>query len=162
MNIQVETTDANQTLEFARLVGARLRGGEVFELKSDIGGGKTVFVRGLVEGFGSKDPVASPSFTINLVYGRKDGKTFHHFDFYRLDDPGIMTRELGEVVNDEDVVTAVEWSDSVKDVLPKERVMVEIIAINENTRQITCHYPDNFAYLFSQEDFHEEKQKVTA
>lgn len=150
MNIQVETTDANQTLEFARQVGTWLKGGEVFELKSDIGGGKTVFVRGLVEGFGSTDPVASPSFTINLVYVRKDGKTFHHFDFYRLDDPGIMAHELGEVVGDTDVVTAVEWSDSVKDVLPKEHVTVEIMAINENTRHITCHYPDAFGYLFSQ------------
>ena len=148
MNTEIETTAVDQTQKFARLVGTRLKGGEVFELRSDIGGGKTVFVRGLVDGFGSLDPVASPSFTINLVYSRKDGKTFHHFDFYRLDDPGIMARELEEAVNAKDSVTAVEWSDSVKDVLPNKRVTIEITAINENTRHITCHYPDDLAYLF--------------
>lgn len=152
MNTKIETTTAEQTQEFARQVGTRLKGGETFELKSDIGGGKTVFVSGLVEGFGSPDPVASPSFTINLVYGRKDGKKFYHFDFYRLDDPGIMVRELGEVAGDKDIVTAVEWSDSVEKVLPKERVTVEITAIDENTRHITCHYPEALDYLFSQKN----------
>ncbi len=143
------TTDPEQTVELAQKVGQKLRGGEVFEFKSDLGGGKTTFVRGLVKGFGSPDPVASPTFTISYVYGREDTKQFHHFDFYRLQDAGIVANELAEVEGDEQMVVAVEWGEIVHDVLPKNRITVHITAQDETRRTITFTYPVDYNYLFS-------------
>lgn len=101
-----------------------LKGGEVIELRSDLGGGKTTFARGLVRGAGSKDNVASPTFTLNRQYNAKSFK-ISHFDFYRLDDPGILSDQLAESLDNGDVVV-VEWADIVKDVLPDERLSIEI------------------------------------
>jgi len=105
-------------------------------------------VRGIVEGFGSSDPVSSPSFTISYVYGRPDGKQFHHFDFYRLDDAGIVGNELAEVEEDTDAVVAVEWGGVVHDILPRSRIVITITATDEVNRKITFEYPDSYSYLF--------------
>lgn len=137
-----------ETIKLGLDIGSKLRGGEVFELVSDLGGGKTTLVRGMVEGFGSPDPVASPSFTISYVYSRPDGKQFHHFDFYRLDDAGIVGNELAEVEEDADAVVAVEWGAVVHNILPSSRVVVTIAATDEEDRKITFEYPDSYSYLF--------------
>lgn len=124
-----------------------MRGGEVIELVSDLGGGKTAFVRGLARGMGSQDAVRSPSFTLSNQY-RADNLTLYHFDFYRLDEPGIMKDELAEVLADPQAVIAVEWSDIVEDVLPsKRRLTVRIKALAANRRELTFNYPAGLAYL---------------
>jgi tRNA threonylcarbamoyladenosine biosynthesis protein TsaE len=135
------------TKKLAAQIGANIKGGEVFQLVSDLGGGKTVFVAGLAQGFGSKDPVSSPSFTINNVYRNSAGKSFHHFDFYRLNDPGIIKSELEEVVSDSEDVIALEWSGIVEDILPQNTVKVKIEKIDEMSRSITISSQDYQEYL---------------
>ena len=51
-----KSSSLEETKQFASTIGKKLRGGEVFELISDLGGGKTSFVSGLAAGFGSVDP----------------------------------------------------------------------------------------------------------
>ena len=123
-----------------------MRGGEVIELVSDLGGGKTSFVRGLAKGMGSHDAVRSPSFTLSNQY-RAGGLTLHHFDFYRLAEPGIMKNELAEVLADPRAVVAVEWGDIVGDVLPAKRLTVHIKATAETVREFNFAYPDSLQYL---------------
>lgn len=127
-------------------MGERLRGGEVIELVSDVGGGKTTFVKSLAKGFGSTDPVASPSFTISREYVSGD-KTMYHFDFYRLGDPGIVANELAEVVGDPLGVVVVEWADIVDNVLPPEHLTIHIKSTGDTTRDFEIRYPEKFAYV---------------
>ena len=135
-----------QTLEFAAAIGQRLKGGEVIELASDLGGGKTTFVRGLAKGAGSADAVSSPSFTLSNEYTAPK-LTIAHYDFYRLNEPGIMKQELEESINDPAVVTVVEWAGIVEDVLPQRRLTIHIIATNQESRQFTCTAPAELSYL---------------
>jgi tRNA threonylcarbamoyladenosine biosynthesis protein TsaE len=139
--------ELDDTLRLGAAVGAKLRGGEVFELRSDLGGGKTAFVRGLAQGMGSYDNVHSPSFTISNQY-ETGTLTLYHFDFYRLKDPGVMRDELTEAVNDQGQVVAVEWADIVEDVLPAERITLIIKSTGETEREFTFQYPDKYDYLF--------------
>ncbi len=130
----------------AEKLGRALKGGEVIELASDLGGGKTTFVRGLARGAGSKDKVASPTFTINKVY---DCPTFqiHHFDFYRLSEPGIIADELAEVLGDPQAVIVIEWADVVQHVLPADRLSITIAQTPSGTRDITFHASPAVTYL---------------
>jgi tRNA threonylcarbamoyladenosine biosynthesis protein TsaE len=116
------------------------------ELVSDLGGGKTTFTRGLARGFGSTDRVASPTFTISRVY-KAGPKAIHHFDFYRLPEAGLITEELADVIGDQHVVIVVEWAGIVQDVLPKERLTVELHKTADDGRQLTFHYPESLEYL---------------
>ncbi len=119
----------------------------MIELVSDLGGGKTTFVRGLARGFGSHDRVASPTFTIGRVY-RSGNLTMHHFDFYRLPEAGLIVEELAEVIGDQQVVTVVEWADVVQNVLPKERLTIHITRSNhEGGRTLRAAVPASLEYL---------------
>lgn len=135
-------------MQVARRLGANLKAPAVIELRSDIGGGKTSFVRGLVEGLGSNDQVASPTFTISRHYRiPKNDTTVHHFDFYRLVDPGIMEAEVRESVQRDDVITIVEWADVVQEVLPEDRLIIEFTVTGESGRLISCKAGPNHAYV---------------
>lgn len=123
-----------------------MRGGEVIELVSDLGGGKTTFVRGLAHGTGSHDQVRSPSFTLSNQY-KADKLTLYHFDFYRLDEPGIMRQELAEALADPMAATAVEWGGVVKDVLPAKRLTINIKTLGESERELLFSYPAELGYL---------------
>jgi tRNA threonylcarbamoyladenosine biosynthesis protein TsaE len=123
-----------------------MRGGEVVELISDLGGGKTAFVRGLAVGMGSRDAARSPSFTLSNQY-RAGQLTLHHFDFYRLSEPGIMKDELAELLADRQAVVAVEWAGIVDDVLPPARLTIRIAATAETERKFIFEYPESLRYL---------------
>jgi tRNA threonylcarbamoyladenosine biosynthesis protein TsaE len=139
-------TSPEETLKLAVSLGSRLRGGEVIELVSDLGGGKTTFIRGLAEGMGSHEMVSSPSFTISKQY-RAGELTLHHYDFYRLTDPGIVGIELAEVLGDLKSVVVVEWASIVDNVLPPGRVSIKITVTGESSREFDMSFPDKFAYI---------------
>ncbi len=138
---EIESRSSDDTLRIGRQIGAQLRGGEVLELVGDIGSGKTVFVRGLAEGIGSIDQVMSPTFTISRMYS---GNTvdLHHFDFYRLSEPGIMRTELAESIEQNEVTVVIEWSNIVEDVLPRQRLRIAFTAISDDVRTLTVTAPD--------------------
>lgn len=118
---------------------------------SDLGGGKTAFVRGLARGMGSSDHVASPTFTISREY-RAGDLTLYHFDFYRLQEPGIVAAELEEFIHDPRAVVAIEWGEIVADVLPRDRLEVYIERTGEASRRITVRYPESLAYVLPGEN----------
>lgn len=120
-------------MALAERLGKQLKGSEVIELVSDLGGGKTTFVRGIAKGVGSDDQVSSPTFTLNNVYAGKD-LTVYHFDFYRLFEAGIMQEELAEIIADPKAVTVVEWADIVQNVLPDDRLTIHITTTGEESR----------------------------
>ncbi len=135
-----------QTEQLAEQLGRKLKGGEVVELASDLGGGKTTFVRGLARGFGSSERVSSPTFTISRVYQAGD-RRLYHFDFYRLSEPGLIAEELAEAIGEPRAVVVVEWGDIVQDVLPKERLTIAITNAGNNMRSLAFHYPASLEYL---------------
>jgi tRNA threonylcarbamoyladenosine biosynthesis protein TsaE len=135
-------------LALASQIGSRLKGGEVIELVSDLGGGKTAFVRGLVEGVGSEDRVSSPSFTLSNQY-TGNGLTVYHFDFYRLDKPGILEQELEEILEDSQAVVVIEWAGIVNASLPDKRLTINIIPTGEDERRIILEYTSTLSYLFA-------------
>jgi tRNA threonylcarbamoyladenosine biosynthesis protein TsaE len=143
---QTVSTSSGKTLELAELIGSKLRGGETIELVSDLGGGKTTFVRGLAQGLGSHDNVSSPSFTLRNEY-RAGELTLYHFDFYRLHEPGIIRDELAELLDGTNAIVAVEWASIIEDVLPNERLTITLRIAGENSRELLLEYPESLHYL---------------
>lgn len=127
-------------------MGSKLKGGEVIELVGDLGSGKTTFVKGLAKGLGSTDHIHSPSFTLSNEY--KAGElTINHFDFHRLNEPGIMRDELAEVLTAPKAVVVVEWPDIVEDVLPSKRLSIQLQPISEQGRKVTINFDQTLSYL---------------
>lgn len=135
-----------ETENVAGQIGGRLKGGEVIKLVSDLGGGKTTFVRGLARGMGSSDHVSSPTFKISNVYTAPKLE-LHHFDFYRLSEPGVIAQELTEVIGQPDTVTVIEWAAVVQEILPDQRLTITIKPTGENDRQLGFSCPEALYYL---------------
>lgn len=142
----MHSTSSAETEELAAKLGKQLKGGEVIELVSDLGGGKTAFVRGLARGMGSVDKVASPTFTLSREY-YSQGLTLYHYDFYRLQEAGVMQHELQEALHNPSGVVVIEWADVVKGVLPHDRISIAIKTTGETTRDLQFSYPNKLEYL---------------
>ena len=131
MNIASEA----EMLEFVQKFAQTLLLPAVIELVGDVGAGKTTFTRGLAKGLGVAEAVTSPSFTISKRYAFPDGELVH-YDFYRLDDPGIMRDELSETLSEPNSVVVVEWGGDVAELLPKHKHRLEIKLNEDGSRTI--------------------------
>jgi tRNA threonylcarbamoyladenosine biosynthesis protein TsaE len=140
------TNDLKHSLDLGKSVGSKLEGGEIIELLGDMGSGKTTFVKGIAAGAGSNELVHSPSFTISNEYKAKD-LTIYHFDFHRLNDPGLMRQELAEILAGPSSITIIEWAGIVKDVLPGNHLSVSITPLSQEGREFKFTYPGQMSRL---------------
>ncbi len=138
-----------EMLELGREAARALTLPAVFELVGDVGTGKTTFTRGLAAGLGVQDPVTSPSFTVSKRYAftpyyharsteqnNMQSAELVHYDFYRLDDPGIMRDELDETLAEPNSVVVVEWGGDVSDLLPGTKYRLEFILNPDDSRSV--------------------------
>jgi tRNA threonylcarbamoyladenosine biosynthesis protein TsaE len=118
----------NLAYKFAKSIGDRA----VICLDGDLGAGKTVFVRGFSKYFGV-DYISSPTFTIVNEYNGT--VPIYHFDVYRLSGEEEFY-DIGGEEYFENGICIIEWSNRIKDALPKNRVHISISKISENEREI--------------------------
>lgn len=135
-------------LAFGHQMAKNLTFPAVFELIGDVGAGKTTFTRGLAEGLGVSSAVTSPSFTISkryafpLAHSKNNASgALIHYDFYRLDDPGIMREELSEALSLPNAVIIVEWGGDVADLLPTNKTRIEFNLTPEGDRELRISAP---------------------
>ncbi len=133
-----------QTVELASAVGQKLKGGEIIELVGDVGAGKTTFVKGLAKGLDSSDRVSSPTYVIEQIY--KGRVNLHHFDFYRLNESGIIKHTLQEALK-RDSAAVIEWANTLRGVLPTNRLIVNFAITSEKERDLTFSWNKEMNYL---------------
>jgi tRNA threonylcarbamoyladenosine biosynthesis protein TsaE len=144
--VKIVSNNAEQTYVLGLNMGKNLKGGEVIQLVSDLGGGKTTFTKGIVKGLGSNENVSSPTFTVQKDY--QAGKlTVHHFDFYRLNDPGVVGQELQEYFYSKRDIVLIEWGELVSGILPEQTIIVNIDYLGIDKREIAITSPHAYEYI---------------
>ena len=124
-----------QTRSIGMRLGGALQAGDVICLQGDLGAGKTTFVQGIAKGWGSLDPVSSPTFVIVNVYRRADRSQLFHMDAYRLD----STPEAEELDLDSMLAAGpllIEWPERINGLVPNERLWVQLAHIDEEEREM--------------------------
>ncbi len=117
-------------------IGEIARAGDCICLNGSLGAGKTTLTQAVA--IGLKVPshcyVTSPSFAMMHEYiGRIP---LYHMDFYRLyDSSGVIDLGLEEYFY-LDGLTVIEWAERAADILPEERITIEIKLNNNNTRTV--------------------------
>jgi tRNA threonylcarbamoyladenosine biosynthesis protein TsaE len=134
--LQHITSSEKDTQKLGTTFGENCKGGEVFLLSGELGGGKTQFVKGLALGLGITDDITSPTFTYEKIYQGKK-LTLYHFDLYREEvlDPDIRAL-MEEAFSDNRGVTAVEWSERMGGFKPASSTGVFFKWKSENEREI--------------------------
>ena len=115
---------ADDTRALGAAVAPLLRARDALLLTGELGAGKTTFVQGLATGLGVEEHVASPTFTLIREY--RGRLPVAHVDVYRLERiQDVIDLALDEVA-DGDAVLVVEWGDAVDELLPDERLRIEL------------------------------------
>lgn len=131
------TTSEKDTKELGKSFGQNCRGGEIFLLVGELGGGKTQFAKGLAEGLEVKEPITSPTFNYENIYTGRDSLKMYHFDLYREEvlDPDIEAL-FKEATQDPTGVVVVEWAERAKEIWPKGAKIISFKWVGENEREI--------------------------
>lgn len=116
--------DESKTREIGKILGEKVFPGTVICMIGDLGAGKTTFTQSFAESLGVEDYITSPTFTIvNEYEGRMP---LYHFDVYRIG----CSEEMYDIGYDEyidsDGVCIIEWANIIDDILPEERLEIEL------------------------------------
>ncbi len=124
------TRSEEETIELAQNFESEKFPNMIICLDGDLGSGKTVFAKGIANALGIKESITSPTFTIIKEYSGE--LPLYHMDLYRLNS-NVEGLGIEEYFNRGGVVV-IEWADTIKDLLPQERLDVVIKVIDENKR----------------------------
>jgi len=122
-----------ETIELAQNFESEKFPNMVICLNGELGSGKTVFTKAFAGALGITENVTSPTFSIIKEY---DGELpLYHMDVYRLDGntDGVGIEEYFT----KNGVVIIEWAETIKDILPKERLDIKFTATGENKRNLT-------------------------
>ena len=124
----------------------------IFGLEGDLGGGKTTFLQGFARGLGIKEKILSPTFMIlkrfkitkiknqklKIKNTNQKFKNFYHIDCYRISKPEeILALGFKEIISNPKNIVAIEWSDQVRKIIPKNSLIIKFELVNKNKRKIS-------------------------
>jgi tRNA threonylcarbamoyladenosine biosynthesis protein TsaE len=134
-SLEIISRSADQTRRVGMRLGALLKPGDLVALVGDLGSGKTTLVQGIAAGWGTLDPVSSPTFVIVNVYRHTDGLRLFHLDAYRLKDISeALDIDLENMLDQGSMI--VEWAERVQTVLPDHGLWVHLNYIDDVQRDL--------------------------
>ena len=83
-----------------------------------------------------EDAVSSPTFSIVNEYSSADGKTYYHFDFYRLRDEFEAMDGGIEEYFESGNTGFIEWASKIANLLPESFLHIHIEPLEEEVRLI--------------------------
>ena len=105
-------------------------------LYGDLGADKTLFAKGLADGFGVQDidEVSSPTFTlVNQYAGRA---RIYHIDLYRIEAGALDGLGLEEIFDDPNAAVIVEWAERLGGFETPGAVRVFLSYVDDHSRKI--------------------------
>jgi tRNA threonylcarbamoyladenosine biosynthesis protein TsaE len=124
-----------QTRRAGMRLGALLQAGDLIGLVGDLGAGKTTLVQGIAAGWGSLDPVTSPTFVLVNVYRHPEGYKLFHLDAYRLSGAG-EAEDLDIITMLDSGPLVVEWAERIWQALPADHLQVTMAYVDEDQRDM--------------------------
>ena len=137
MEYKFTSYSEDDTRELAENIESEKFKNMVICLNGDLGSGKTVFAAAFAKSNQVEENITSPTFNIVKEYNGE--LNLYHMDVYRLKG---HKQELGlEEYFNKGGVTIIEWADMIEDILPKNRLDIEITIVDDNRRimYITAH-----------------------
>lgn len=144
MSLDLTLTDPDQTAALAESFAHNLSAGDTVLLAGDVGAGKSVFARALIQArmaeLGLVEDVPSPTFTLVQTYNLQETEVWHA-DLYRLTHADELI-ELGLDDAFESAICLIEWSDRLGSIAPKNALGIQIKIEPNDTRVLNLEWSD--------------------
>jgi len=134
LNQKAFTSSSEETKRLGDKLARMLSPGDVVAFFGSLGSGKTTLIQGICRGLGVKGYVRSPCFVIINEYIGK--LKVYHFDLFRLDNKEELFGLGYEEYFFGNGVCLVEWAEKAEELLPKERIEINLKIISEKKREI--------------------------
>ena len=133
----IVTTSEKSTKKAAKKIYVSLKAGDIVLLSGDLGAGKSVLTRGILNCAGINKNITSPTFTLVNKYENSKQQLFYHFDMYRIeDDEEVINIGFDEILDDTTSIKFIEWPEKVESHLPKNCKKITIVKLGKNSRNI--------------------------
>lgn len=141
MKVTLSLPNLHTTLAFGCNLGESACPGEVITLAGSLGAGKTTLTQGIGQGLQVPESCYITSPTFSLLHEYPGRIPLYHMDLYRLHDEteieelGLLDYLYGTGL------TVIEWPERLGSLMPKERLHIELLMLNETERrgEITAH-----------------------
>ena len=134
MEFKYTTKSEMDTIQLAQNFESEKFPNMIICLNGELGSGKTMFTKGFANALGISETITSPTFTI-IKEDEEGEMPLYHMDVYRLD--GITEGVGIEEYYRKNGVVIIEWANTIKDILPKERLDIKFSVVDENKRVLT-------------------------
>ena len=117
------------------------QGVQVITLSGTLGAGKTTLAIELLRQSGAFGEMQSPTYTYVQMYKNLQGRTFYHFDLYRLKDKDdFLFAGFDEFLYQLNSLTIIEWPEIIESLLDRNICAIQLEYIDDVTRKISWQY----------------------
>ena len=135
------TKTAEETIELGKKIGKLLQPGSIIAMEGTLAAGKTTITKGIAQALNIDETITSPTFTLISEY---EGKMpLYHMDVYRLDSAEDFINLGVEDLMYGKGVSIIEWSEKIREELPKSTITLRLEPQKDGSRLITLenwHY----------------------
>ncbi len=131
------SSSPTRTYALGKRIGADIPAGTVIALIGDLGGGKTLFTRGLADGLGVPEKVVnSPTFV--LVNEYKGRMPIFHMDLYRLSSvaEGMEIGLMDYLRRGKSGIIVVEWAEKLEHLLSPDWLEIHFEVTGPRQRRL--------------------------
>lgn len=135
------THSEEETVLLGKKLGEKLKKSDVVALDGRLAAGKTYFTKGIALGLKIQEEITSPTFTVISEYSGR--LPLYHMDIYRLAGEEDFLNIGAEDMLYGNGVCVIEWSEKIREILPKNTISVKISINSNNSRSISI---DNISF----------------
>jgi len=128
-----------ETHAWGKRFGSLLQPGDVIALVGGLGTGKTTLTQSIAQGWGYREEVTSPTFSLVNEYRSRKGFLFH-MDLYRLTAKELKHFEFEEYM--QEGICVIEWADRARNRWPQKTLEIQLTTINNHQRQLKFIKPN--------------------
>ncbi|MEF8725862.1 MAG: tRNA (adenosine(37)-N6)-threonylcarbamoyltransferase complex ATPase subunit type 1 TsaE [Candidatus Bipolaricaulota bacterium] len=134
--MQVFTSSGpKETKEIGRDLVRKFGEDQLFCLFGPLAAGKTTLVKGIARELRIAEKIVSPSYVLLREY--EGACRLFHLDLFRIQSSSeFLEAGLEEYLIRKEGVVAIEWAGRIEEILPEERVDVELELTDESQRRI--------------------------
>ncbi|MBU0520453.1 tRNA (adenosine(37)-N6)-threonylcarbamoyltransferase complex ATPase subunit type 1 TsaE [bacterium] len=139
-HIRIITDSTEKTRKLGAKFSELLTIGDVVGFIGDLGGGKTTFTQGILQGLNYDGAVTSPTFT--LVHEYPTNPKIYHLDCFRIK---VHSDYASIGIDDfllDDAILLIEWADKIIDyfILRTWQVVFNFVEGSDQRRELVFHH----------------------